>query len=191
MAFLSLLQTLGPLERAVFVLAEVFDYPHAEVARIVRRSPEACRKALSRAKQNLAVRKASSGSTDRHRELLLSFIAAVRRGHLGELAQLLADDVESRADGGGHVNAATKPVVGARAVSRLYAGLSPQVPADLSVRMETINGWPAALLIVGDTLLSVIQVRVSADRIQRIDNVLNPRKLARVATARGLKTLAH
>ena len=189
-AFLSLLDTLGPLERAVFVLAEIFDYPHAEVAAIVGRTPEACRKALSRAKQNLAGLKPVVRSADRHRELLVKFVEAVRRGHVDELARLLADDVESRADGGGHVTAATKPVVGVRAVSRLYAGLSPQLPPGLSARLHTVNGWPSALLIVGDILLSVVQVRVTGERIQRIDNVMNPHKLARLAAALGLKTLA-
>jgi RNA polymerase sigma-70 factor, ECF subfamily len=190
LAFLSLLDTLGPLERAVFVLAEVFDYPHAEVAAIVGRTPEACRKALSRAKQNLAAGKPAAASADRHRELLLSFIDAVRRGHVDELARLLADDVESRADGGGYVTAATKPVVGVRAVSRLYVGLSSQIPPDLVVRVETVNGGPAALLSVGDVLLSVMQVSLAGDRIRRIDNVMNPHKLARIAAARGMKTLA-
>jgi RNA polymerase sigma-70 factor, ECF subfamily len=188
-AFLSVLDTLGPLERAVFLLAEIFDYPHAEVAAIVGRSVESCRKALSRAKQNLADRKPAPASVEEHRELLVSFITAVRRGHIDELAQLLADDVESRADGGGHVNAAAKPVIGARAVSRLYAGLSKQIPPGLSVRVETLNGLPTALLGVGDVLLSAMQVRVAGGKIQRIDNVLNPEKLARVAAARGMKTM--
>jgi RNA polymerase sigma-70 factor (ECF subfamily) len=188
LAFLSLLESLGPVERAVFILADVFDYPHAEVAAMLDRSPEACRQALSRARQHVAALKRPAAPAERHRELLVSFISAVRRGNVDELAQLLADDVESRADGGGYVTAATKPVVGVRAVSRLYAGLSKQVPPDVEVRIETINLWPAALLASGGVLWAVFTVRTQGDRIQRIDNVINPEKIARVAVAYGYRT---
>lgn len=187
-AFLSLLETLGPLERAVYLLAEVFDHSHAEIATIIGRTPEACRQVLHRAKRSLASRKRSNASEARHRELLASFLMATRRGDVDCLARLLADDVESRADGGGFVNAATKPVVGVRAVSRLYAGLAGLVPQDLAMRIERVNGSPAALLSSGGVLLSVLQVQVQDDRISRIDNVINPRKLKRLASAFGLRT---
>lgn len=189
LAFVSLLETLSPLERAVFVLVEVFDHSHAEVAAMLDRTPQACRQALHRARQSLAAHKRMAAPAERHRALLLSFVAAVRRGDVDELARMLAEDVESRADGGGFVRAAARPVVGVRAVSRLFAGLSKQVPPDLAVRIETVNGWPAALLSSGGVLWSVVQLRADeGDRIQRIDNVINPRKLARVAAAFGLRT---
>ncbi len=180
-AFLSLLETLSPVERAVYLLAEVFDYSHGEIAQLLERTPQACRQALRRAKQALAMRKRANPSHRRHRELLESFIAACRRGDVEDLARLLADDVESRGDGGGFVTAATKPVRGVRAVSRLYAGLAKQIPPDLQVRFEPVNGWPSALLSTGDELLAVFQIQVEGDRIVRIDNVMNPGKLARVA----------
>jgi RNA polymerase sigma-70 factor (ECF subfamily) len=188
LAFLSLLETLGPLERAVYVLADVFDYSHAEVATILHRTPQACRQALHRARQSLAQGRRTSRPGPRHRELLASFISATQRGDLEGLTQLLADGVESRADGGGHVNAVAKPMTGVRAVSRLYAGLSKQIPRDLDVRIEQVNGWPSALMSVHGVLLSVLQIQVEGDRIVRIDNVLNPYKLARVARAFGLRT---
>jgi RNA polymerase sigma-70 factor, ECF subfamily len=187
-AFLSLLETLNPLERAVYLLADVFDYSHAEIAAMLQRSPEACRQTLRRARQSLAGRKRANASAQRHRELLASFVAACRQGDVDGLAQLLADDVESRGDGGGYVAAATRPVTGVRAVSRLFAGLAKLIPPDLQVRYETVNGWPTALLSAGGVLLAVLQLQVTDDRIVRIDNVLNPRKLARVATAFGLAT---
>jgi RNA polymerase sigma-70 factor (ECF subfamily) len=190
LAFLSLLESLSPLERAVYLLADVFDHSHAEIADILHRTPQACRQALHRARQSLAARKRTLAPEERHRELLASFIGATRRGDLDGLAQLLADDVESRADGGGYVTAATKPVVGVRAVSRLYAGLAKQIPPGLEVRIERINGRPSALLGVPGMLLSVMQVQVEGDRIVRIDNVISPRKLARVAAAFGLRTAA-
>jgi RNA polymerase sigma-70 factor, ECF subfamily len=187
-AFMALLETLSPLERAVYLLAEVFDYPHAEIGAMLQRSPQACRQALRRAKLSLEARTRSNASEQRHRELLVSFVTAVGQGDVDALARLLADDVESRGDGGGYVNAATKPVVGVRAVSRLFAGLAKQIPADLEVRLETVNGWPSALLSAGGVLLAVFQVQVVDDRIARIDNVMNPYKIARVAATYGYRT---
>lgn len=188
LAFLSLLETLSPLERAVYLLAEVFDYPHAEVAAILGRSEEACRQVLRRARQSIeAGRRRASASAERHRHLLVSFLAACRGGEVDALASLLADDVVARADGGGQATSANRPVVGVRAVSRLYAALGRRAGPDVHIRIEPVNGWPAALLVSGGVLFSVLQVRTSGERIERIDNVLNPDKLARVAAAFGLR----
>jgi RNA polymerase sigma-70 factor (ECF subfamily) len=191
LAFLSLLETLSPLERAVYLLVDVFDYSHAEVAAIVQRSPEACRQTLRRARDHLAALKRMSAPEERHRELLTSFIVATRSGDTAALERLLAADVESRADGGGHVHAATKPVIGVRAVSRLFAGLSRQLPPELHVRVETLNGWPTALMSVEGVLWSALQIQVSDGLIARIDSVINPHKLARLARAFGLHTNAR
>lgn len=191
LAFLWLLEALSPLERAVYLLAEVFDYPHAEIADMLERTPQACRQALRRARQSLAHGRRAAASAERHRELLASFLAACRRGDIDQLTQLLADDVVSRADGGGVTAAANRPVHGLRAVSRLYTGLARQMPDGLAVRIETVNGWPAALLVCGPLLLSVVQVRVVGGRIDRIDNLLNPEKLWRLAAAFGLCTASQ
>lgn len=190
LAFLALLETLSPLERAVYLLAELFDYSHAEIGRMLDRSPEACRQALRRARQSLANGKREAASHARHRELLVSFLGACRRGDIEGLTQLLAAEVVSRADGGGYTRSANRPVVGVRAVSRLFTGLAKFMPADLSARIETVNGWPAALLTSGDRLHSLLQIRTSGERIHRIDNILNPQKLQRVAAAFGLQTAA-
>lgn len=189
LAFLAVLDTLTPLERAVYLLADVFDYSHAEIGAMLERTPEACRQVLRRARQAMDQPKRAPASAERHRELLGGFLAACRSGDLDALTRLLADDVVSRADGGGRVTAANRPVEGLRAVSRLFAGLAKQVPAGLSGRMAMVNGWPAGLLTLGDVLVSVVQVRSWGDRIERIDNVLAPAKLARVAQAHGLRTL--
>jgi RNA polymerase sigma-70 factor, ECF subfamily len=188
LAFLAVLQALSPIERAVFLLAEIFDYSHSEIGKMIGRTPEACRQALHRSRQSLAASVPGDAPSESHRALLASFIRAVRRGDLEELMQLLTDDVESRADGGGYVTAATKPVVGVRAVSRLYAGFSPKIPKNLVARIECLNGWPTALLVDGETLLSALQVRLRGDRICRIDNMVNPEKLERVAKSFGLTT---
>ena len=190
LAFLVLLESLSPLERAVYLLAEVFDHSHAEVAAIVNRTPQACRQALRRARLALDPPKPPPAPAEKHRELLATFLAACRRGDIEALTQLLAGDVVSRADGGGFTTAATRPVTGVRAVSRLFTGLSRQMPADLQVQIEDVNGWPAAVMSLGGVVVSVLQLRASEGGIHTIDNVLNPVKLQRVAAALGLKTAA-
>jgi RNA polymerase sigma-70 factor (ECF subfamily) len=189
-AFLSLLERLLPVERAVYLLTEVLDHSHAEAAAILQRSPEACRQSLRRAKQALAQGRRANAPPQRHAEMLVAFLQACRQGDVDGIAQLLADDVESHADGGGVVQAATRPVVGVRAVSRLYAGISGMLPADLGARLATVNGWPTALLVSQGVLLAALQLHVADGRIVRIDDVLSPRKLARLAAAHGLRVAA-
>ncbi|MGZ5198371.1 MAG: sigma-70 family RNA polymerase sigma factor [Telluria sp.] len=188
LAFLAVVQALSPIERAVYLLREIFDYSHSEVAAMLGRTPEACRQALHRARQSLSPSQAGDAPTAAHRELLSTFISSVRKGDLDELCQLLSEDVEARADGGGYVTAATRPVIGRRAVSRLYAGYSRKLPPDLIVRIVDLNGWPTALLIVGDILLSALQVRIFGNQVCGIDNVMSPKKLQRLASSLGLKT---
>lgn len=190
-AFMSLLERLSPVERAVYLLVEVLDHSHAEAGAILQRSPDACRQALTRARQALAQGKRANAPPQRHHEMLEAFLLACQRGDADQIAQLLADDVESRADGGGFVTAATKPVVGVRAVSRLFAGLSSLLPPDLHAQPAVVNGWPTALLSAQGMLLGALQVHVADGRIVRIDNVLSPPKLARLAAAHGLRTAAQ
>jgi RNA polymerase sigma-70 factor (ECF subfamily) len=187
LAFIAVLQALSPLERAVYLLSEIFDYRHADVAAIVDRTPQACRQALHRARQSVAAADRGDPPSEHHKVLLASFIRACRQGDLDQLTQLLADDVESRADGGGYVTAATKPVVGVRAVARLFAGFGPLIPNGLSVRILLV-GRATALMTDGETLLSVLQVCVRGVQICRIDNVISPEKLDRLAGSLGLKT---
>lgn len=188
LAFLAVLQTLSPIERAVYLLTEIFDYSHTEAGDLLGRAPAACRQALHRARTALAAGVRGEPPSASHHTLLASFLMATRSGDLDGLARMLADDVESRADGGGYVTAATKPVHGLRAVSRLYAGLAAQIPQSVRARIVDLHGWPTALLFQDEVLLAALQIQATHDRIQRIDNVMNPEKLLRLARSLGLKT---
>ncbi|TFW11393.1 sigma-70 family RNA polymerase sigma factor [Massilia arenosa] len=188
LAFLAVLQTLSPIERAVYLLTEIFDYSHAEAGDLLGRTPAACRQALHRARTALAAGVRGEPPSASHHALLASFLMATRSGDLEGLTRMLADDVESRADGGGYVSAATKPVFGLRAVSRLYAGLAAQIPQSVQARIVDLHGWPTALLYQDEVLLAALQIQAAHDRIQRIDNVMNPEKLLRLARSLGLKT---
>lgn len=187
LAFLALLESLTPLERAVYLLVEVFDHSHAEAGAIVRRSEAACRQIYRRARRALGSRSHPPASPRRHRELLDAFLVACQRGDLDALTTLLADDVVARSDGGGNATAAKRPVVGARAVARLYRGLWRNAAAGGEVRRHDVNGWPALLLLRDQELGAVIQIHASGACIDAILAVVNPAKLSPLAQALGLR----
>lgn len=181
LAFLAVLEALSPFERAVYLLTEVFDHSHAEVGRLLQRSEDACRQALRRARRNLASRKRVVAPLEQHQRLLLSFLTACQQGRVEDLMQLLADDVRYYSDGGGVGPAANRPVQGPRAVARLQVGLWRMAPPGLEVRIVRVNGWPALVVMQGSHVQALLQVRVDGERIDRVDVVTNPAKLARLA----------
>src|SRR6266852_179949 len=125
MAFLVLLERLTPVERAVFLLREVFDYPYGEIAEIVGKEDAACRQVFSRAKKALAAeqRPRFTASGEQHRLIVQRFMQAVGAGNMEALIRLLADDATLWADGGGKARgAATRPLHGAGAVARFAVG---------------------------------------------------------------------
>jgi len=183
LAFLVLLESLTPLERAAYLLSEVFDYSHAEVARIVGRDEAACRQLLHRARERVvAQRPRFAPSRDRHRELLAGFATACAMGDLAGLERLLADDVTSYGDGGGKVHAAKRPVIGAAKVARLYCGLFKKAPANASVEIAEINGLPAIVVRIDGTVVGIVDIETDGVRILSVRSVANPDKLAALIT---------
>ncbi|MDB4944393.1 MAG: polymerase subunit sigma-70 [Labilithrix sp.] len=180
-AFLVLLESLTPLQRAVHLLHDVFDYPHEEIARILDRDAATCRKLLERARKDLAARRPRfAPSREAHAALLARFAAAVTTGDVQALEELLAHDVVSIADGGGKVAAAPKPIAGRGAVTKLYVGLGTRLlPRDTEVTLGEANGWPALVLRAGGVVFAVLQVETDGTTIFRIHSMLNPDKLAR------------
>src|SRR5579859_249132 len=134
LAFLLLLETLTPPERAIFLLHEVFDYPFQEIAEIVGKSPATCRQILHRAHQRLAVRQRRfAAAPEVHAHLLQHFLLACQRGDLAALTELLATDSIAWADGGGKATANLRPVYGQGAVTRLLLGITRKLPPGLRV----------------------------------------------------------
>jgi RNA polymerase sigma-70 factor, ECF subfamily len=178
MAFLVLLEQLSPVERAVFLLREVFDYSYAEVALIVDRSETHCRQIFSRAKRHLtAKRPRFEPSSQGQAALVHRFLAAIGEGNVDELAQVLAEDVRMWSDGGGRVVAATKPLGGREQVMRFLAGLARRRPPDLTVETALVNGSQSLLLYLGGQLYAIWHFTFQDDRIGEIRAVLNPEKL--------------
>ena len=183
MAFLVVLESLGPLERAVFLLHEVFDFSHAEVAAIVGRNEAACRQLLHRGLERVkAGRPRFSPSYQEVRRLTEQFLLAAGTGDLEGLMGLLADDITAWADGGGKVAAAINPVFGVDRVARYVVGvLRKEAPDRAEVR--DVNGQPAILAWQRGRLTNVVTVEVGEGRIVGLRAVRNPEKLARLAAA--------
>lgn len=181
LAFLVLLERLSPLERAVFLLHEVFDYTHAEVAATLERDEPAVRQLLHRARAHVKEgRPRFAPDPERHRDLLMRFLGATGQGDLAALESMLAADVVARSDGGGKVHAALKPVLGADRVARFVVGVAKKGPADASYELCEINGAPAIVWSDESGPRGVLTIDVEGDRIRAIDIVVNPEKLARL-----------
>ncbi|HEV2071634.1 MAG TPA: RNA polymerase sigma-70 factor [Acidimicrobiales bacterium] len=178
-AMLTVLETLRPAERAVFVLREVFDTPYDEIAEAVGKSPAAVRQIAHRAREHVAARRPRTRvSTGEHQRVLDEFLAAVRHGDLEGLLAVLAPDVVVIADGGGLVTAARRPIEGAERVAGvLIRGLR-------SVEFEAVpvslNGSPACRFDAGGGVQAAVSVAVDAGRITRIYIIANPNKLSAI-----------
>jgi RNA polymerase sigma-70 factor (ECF subfamily) len=184
LAFLVLLESLTPIERAVYLLCEVFDHSHAEAAEIVGRDEAACRQLLHRARAHVAARRPRfAPSQDAHRRLLVGFAAACAAGDLAGLRRLLAEDVSAWADGGGKAFAARRVVRGADAVARYYLGVTARAPRGSTLEVAEVNGWPALLARVAGRLASVIALETDGERVYAIRAIVNPDKLALAALA--------
>jgi RNA polymerase sigma factor (sigma-70 family) len=185
MALLVVLETLTPLERAVFVLHEVFGYAHTETADILGRSPAAVRQLAHRAREHVHARRPRY-RTDPHlrQQVTERFTAAVSGGDLRTLLTLLAPDVTLWADGGGKATAAgPRPVHGRDKVARLLATGATRARGGLDVRYRRVNGDPSALLFSGDSPFAVLVLELVPDgrEVCGIYFVTNPEKLEGLA----------
>ena len=181
LAFLVLLETLSPEERAVFILREVFDYSHDEIAEALALSPANCRQLLHRARGKIRNRPATGAIRAGH-QVLDRFADALKTGDAGELTALLTEDVGFWSDGGGKVAAARRPLVGRAEVLNFLVGLhrtaiASGAYAGGSFSLQEVNGEPALLIRAGDRLDSVFVLSVDDDRISALRVVRNPDKL--------------
>ncbi len=180
MAFLVLLERLTPVERAVFLLREVFDYSYPEIAAIVGKEEVSCRQILSRAKKFIAAQRPRfTPSTEHHHQLLQQFLEAVEEGDLDGLTQLLASDVTLWTDGGGKVRgAATRSLHGPAAVARFMIAVSQRyIQARFTTQITQVNGEPAILMRVDGHLFAVVSVTIAQQHILEIRAIGNPEKL--------------
>jgi RNA polymerase sigma-70 factor (ECF subfamily) len=194
MAFLLVLERLNPVERAVFLLHDVFGYGHDEIATIVEVSTANSRQIAARARRRVQdERPRFDGSPEERDRLAHRFFAAVTEGDVDGLVQLLADDVVVYGDGGGKVPQWKGPIAGAEQVARLFVGLGRQM-RDVGVWFEPrqINGGPGAVVRDRDgNVVSVFSLDVGAGAIHAVRSVINPDKLRHLGPLADVRALVH
>jgi RNA polymerase sigma factor (sigma-70 family) len=185
MALLVVLETLSPLERAVFVLHEVFGYAHTEVAEILGRTPLAVRQLAHRAREHVHARRPRYQPDPRVRQQVTErFLAAALGGDLDALLRILAPEVTLWSDSGGKGRAAggLRPIRGRDKVARLLATIAPGSGEGLDIAYRSVNGDPSAVLFAGDTPYAVMVLDLTPDggQVRGIYAVANPDKLTHV-----------
>ncbi|WP_329809885.1 RNA polymerase sigma-70 factor [Stenotrophomonas sp. SMYL8] len=181
-AFLTLLEQLGPEERAAFLLKEAFDHDYREIADLIGHSEANCRQLVHRARQRLqAGRPRFNADPSQHRQLLARFMDASQRGDSEAIQALLHANALLVSDGGGVVTAAVRPLLGAERIGRLFWAIARRGLGH-TAQMGWVNGEPAILRFLGDRLHSITTIEVVDGRIANVYSVLNPEKLPDVVT---------
>jgi RNA polymerase sigma-70 factor, ECF subfamily len=184
MAFLILLESLSPVERAVLLLRDVFDYDYAEIAGMLGKSEANCRQLLRRARQRLTNRCTRFDTSPEQQERLMQkFTRAVTAGDMEGLLALLADDITCWSDGGGKAAATMRPVCGRERVARLIVGaLRKFAPPDRITQLLEVNGQPGIINYVNQRPQSVVILDTTGYQVQTIYVITNPEKLNGVAS---------
>lgn len=178
-AFLVLLESLSPPERAAFLLREVFGYDYREIADVLQTTDLNCRQMVSRAKARLESREHRfEPSREDQERLLAHFVQATASGDYDALVELLADNAAAYSDHGGKAPAAQRTITGADMVARFFIGVQRRFPPeDPSVRMVSLNGRPGAIVYSGSVAQSAFSFDCAGGKITRIYVVRNPDKL--------------
>jgi len=187
MALLVVLETLSPLERAAFVLREVFQRPYDEVADTLGRTEPAVRQLVHRARERVDAGHARFEVDRRtHEQVVRRFMAAVQSADVASLMEMLAPDVVIVSDGGGVAQAPLRPVHGRDKVARLLAGISRRTAEGIQFSFEVFNGTLGIVARVDDVAVSVLAVSVDEGSIQSLQLLANPAKLGRFDLGRGV-----
>ena len=184
-AMLVVLETLSPLERAVFVLREVFGFDYDEIAAATEKEPAAVRQLASRARKHVEARRPRIELPENSQEIVAQFFLAASTGQVEPLLELLAPDVVLHTDGGGLKKAALKPIHGASKVARFLTAVLPQ-DAAVDIGWGTVNGAAALFLYLDGELDAVGTVVAQDGKVKEIYLVRNPEKLTGVGTVRAV-----
>lgn len=192
MSFLLLLERLTPVERAVFLLHDVFDFDFAEVGDIVGRTPATCRQHAVRARRFLAENRPRFDASEADRDgLVAGFLAAAQRGDVNGLVEMLAEDVVVHGDGGGKVPQWARPVEGKDKVARMFAGLGAQFGRlGATAAPHRVNGQPGVIFRgPHGGILSVMSFEVVDGRVATIRSIVNPDKLDHLGPVESLRNV--
>ena len=178
MAFMVVLESLTPVERAVFLLRDVFDYGYDEIAQTVEKTPDNCRQIYHRAKRYLMERRPRfDTSMEDQQKLIATFRQAVEGGDIDKLTQLLAEDAVLYSDGGGKVNAAKLPVRGRELLAQFLVNIHRMYGTNARVQIDEVNGEAALIAWQDEQVASVFTFSMEAGVISTIRVVVNPQKL--------------
>jgi RNA polymerase sigma-70 factor, ECF subfamily len=194
MAFLLLLERLSPIERAVFLLHDVFDYDFREIAAIVERSEDNCRQLAVRARRHIEEHKPRFEASRAVREQLATrFFEAVGEGDFGALIDLLAADVVVYGDGGGKAPSAPQPIFGRERVVKLMLGLHGRAQElGVTSRRVEVNGQPGAMFYdASGLLINVWALDIADGQVQAVRSVINPDKLGHLGPLADVGALLH
>lgn len=187
LGLMRVLEVLSPVERAVFVLREAFDYPHDETAQLLELTPSSVRQHYRRARQRLAAEGAPRFAAPRDKQdaLMERFLAAIETGEVQPLADLLAADAVLYADGGGKASAIRQPAHGHLRIARFIRGLVRHSPPDMRVDLVRANGDPALLIRTPTEVLGIYAFEVDPDLdvVRTVHAVRNPDKLSTLSVA--------
>jgi RNA polymerase sigma-70 factor, ECF subfamily len=194
MAFLLLLERLSPVERAVFLLHDVFDYGYDEIAPIIGKSEANCRQLAVRARRHVDEHKPRFEASRRERDRLANqFFDAVEDGDMNGLVEMLAADVVVYGDGGGHSPSWRRPIFGRDKVVRLMLGIGRHTRGfGGTIRRTEINGQPGVLFLdPSGRVLHVMTVDISDGVVQTIRGIINPDKLRHLGPLADIRALLH
>jgi RNA polymerase sigma-70 factor, ECF subfamily len=176
-AYLRMMEHLSPTERAVLLLREVLDFSYLEIANIIEKKEENCRKVYSRAKQKIVRVEGESLHYEKNKTIIHRFIEAFQAQNTGALLELISENVTLYSDGGGKVNAAIRPVASFKNVLALLYGIVKKAPLGFYFEIKNVNGQPGIVNYLNDTIHSVISFYISDVIISEIYITLNPDKL--------------
>jgi RNA polymerase sigma-70 factor (TIGR02957 family) len=192
LAFLVLLESLSPEQRAALLLRDVFDYDYAQIADIVGKSEDNARQLATRARRHVEERRPRfEASSEQRNELARRFFAAAQEGELEPLETLLAHDVVLHGDGGGKAPALARAVQGRQRVARTLRAWMRQgerIPG-AALRQVEVNGQPGALILAGQEVLGVMALDIADGQIQAVRSIVNPDKLSHVGEVGDIRAL--
>jgi RNA polymerase sigma-70 factor (ECF subfamily) len=184
---LMLMERLTPMERAVYLLHEAFDYPYRDIAEIIETTEANARQLSRRARLHLTQHSDTQVTVDQKNRLLRTFLAAAKSGDVPRLHALLTDDIVVYSDGGGIVSAARRPIEGRERVARFVFGAFDRLPADIDIQFTPVNGAEAVLARRAGEPYLVGMIDGTDTGIDRIFFVMNPDKLGAFRDAAGPK----
>ncbi|KOO46052.1 RNA polymerase sigma-70 factor [Priestia koreensis] len=176
-AYLRMMEHLKADERAILLLREVFNFPYSEIASIVEKKEENCRKIFSRAKQKISSVEGESLNYEENTLIINRFIEAFQTQKIDVLLELVSEDVTLFSDGGGKVTAAIRPIVSFSNVTSLLYGIIKKAPEDFYFEVKNVNYQPAIVIYMNGKIQSILSFYISNEKIVEMYITMNPDKL--------------